>query len=257
MKVGIFMQYCPLGTFSYTIQYGDTLWILAKRFNTTIDAIIMANPGISPDGLFVGQRICIPIGSGFYNPGINRINNDVFNLSNHIRLLWEQQVMWSRALMIGCLYELPDLEFVTKRLFDNPNHFAQIFLRFYHNDKAIELQKLLTEHLELNYELIKLFKNKANTSDIEKNWELNADEIAQFLSSLNPHWIEIDWQRMLHKYLQLIKDELIFYVNKHYQNGVAMFDEMQRHALDIADMMTNGIIKQFPKQFYHLRNKKS
>ena len=51
---------CPMGTFSYTIRYGDTYHSLARRFNTTIRAIREANPRVNPGQLQAGQRICIP-----------------------------------------------------------------------------------------------------------------------------------------------------------------------------------------------------
>lgn len=50
---------CPGGR-SYTIVPGDTLFSLAQRFNTTVQAIIAANPGIDPNSLQVGRIICIP-----------------------------------------------------------------------------------------------------------------------------------------------------------------------------------------------------
>ncbi len=50
---------CP--GFIYTIVLGDTLFTLATRFNTTVQAILQANPGLDPNMLFVGQRICIPV----------------------------------------------------------------------------------------------------------------------------------------------------------------------------------------------------
>jgi LysM repeat protein len=50
---------CP--GFIYTVVLGDTLFMLATRFNTTVQAIIQANPGLDPNMLFVGQRICIPV----------------------------------------------------------------------------------------------------------------------------------------------------------------------------------------------------
>ncbi|WP_051412231.1 LysM peptidoglycan-binding domain-containing protein [Halonatronum saccharophilum] len=51
---------CPEGTRAYTVQAGDTFDSLARRFNTTVAAIVAANPGVEPDFLRVGQRICIP-----------------------------------------------------------------------------------------------------------------------------------------------------------------------------------------------------
>ncbi|GAB6087828.1 LysM peptidoglycan-binding domain-containing protein [Alkaliphilus crotonatoxidans] len=51
---------CPAGTTAYTIRPGDTFFSLAQRFNTTVEAIQRANPGVDPNNLQVGQRICIP-----------------------------------------------------------------------------------------------------------------------------------------------------------------------------------------------------
>ncbi|MCR4424661.1 MAG: LysM domain-containing protein [Firmicutes bacterium] len=54
------VPYCPGGTI-YVIQPGDTFWALARRFGTTVEALIAANPGVDPNRLMVGQRICIPV----------------------------------------------------------------------------------------------------------------------------------------------------------------------------------------------------
>lgn len=51
---------CPQGTSPYTIKAGDTLFALARQFNTTVEAILNANPGINPNNLQIGQQICIP-----------------------------------------------------------------------------------------------------------------------------------------------------------------------------------------------------
>jgi len=54
---------CPIGTFAYTIKAGDTLYMLAIRYNTTVEAILAANPGLNPNNLQIGQVICIPRGT--------------------------------------------------------------------------------------------------------------------------------------------------------------------------------------------------
>ncbi len=52
---------CPGGNF-YTIREGDTLFSLSRRFNISLDDLLEANPGINPDRLMIGQRICVPLG---------------------------------------------------------------------------------------------------------------------------------------------------------------------------------------------------
>ncbi len=51
---------CPSGTTPYTIRAGDTFYLLSIRFNTTVGAIVAANPGVNPNALQIGQVVCIP-----------------------------------------------------------------------------------------------------------------------------------------------------------------------------------------------------
>ncbi len=48
-------------SFAYTVRSGDTLWLLANRFGTTVDAIKRLN-GLTSDSLQVGQVLRIPSG---------------------------------------------------------------------------------------------------------------------------------------------------------------------------------------------------
>ena len=51
-----------LGYDTYTVRPGDTLYNIAQRYYTTLNAILTANPGIVPERLAVGQRIVVPYG---------------------------------------------------------------------------------------------------------------------------------------------------------------------------------------------------
>ncbi|MDT3700937.1 MAG: M14 family metallopeptidase [Thermincola sp.] len=51
-----------LGYDTYTIRPGDTLYNIARRYYTTLNAILTANPGINPNNLAVRQQITVPYG---------------------------------------------------------------------------------------------------------------------------------------------------------------------------------------------------
>lgn len=57
---------CPPPGFLYTVQPGDTLFLIAQRFGTTLQALIACNPQITnPNLIFPGQVICVcfqPVG---------------------------------------------------------------------------------------------------------------------------------------------------------------------------------------------------
>ncbi|MFN8528066.1 MAG: LysM peptidoglycan-binding domain-containing protein [Anaerolineae bacterium] len=48
----------------YTVQSGDTLYAIALRFGTTVNAIVQANNLANADSLQVGQQLVIPTSSG-------------------------------------------------------------------------------------------------------------------------------------------------------------------------------------------------
>lgn len=51
------------GYTNYIIQSGDTLWNLANRYSTTVNAILTANPNLNAINLKIGDTIIIPFGS--------------------------------------------------------------------------------------------------------------------------------------------------------------------------------------------------
>lgn len=50
------------GYFRYTLRRGDTYWMLANKYGTTVDAIRLANPNLNEYFLQVGQIINLPFG---------------------------------------------------------------------------------------------------------------------------------------------------------------------------------------------------
>ncbi|WP_449537989.1 LysM peptidoglycan-binding domain-containing protein [Ferdinandcohnia sp. Marseille-Q9671] len=49
---------------SYTVAAGDTLYSIAQRFHTTVDALQVANNNVTPSNLVIGQVLTIPTQSG-------------------------------------------------------------------------------------------------------------------------------------------------------------------------------------------------
>lgn len=47
------------GTFQYTVEPGDTLWLISRRYGTTVEAIKRLN-GLTGDMLYIGQVLKIP-----------------------------------------------------------------------------------------------------------------------------------------------------------------------------------------------------
>lgn len=247
------MPPCPTGSYLYTVQSGDSLWLIARRFHTTVQEIASANPGLDINNLYIGQTICVPnrYGPTPVQPPTGEIGKAEQTLSNFMRLLWEQHVYWTRMVILGIAFELPDTQVVTNRLLRNPKDFESALRSFYGEDIAAKFAQLFTSHLTIAAELVKAAKagNRAAAADAEKRWYANADQIAAFLGSINPYWSAQEWQKMLYDHLAMTKAEAVDILTQKYENSISMFENIEREALAMADMTTQGIAKQFSQYF--------
>ena len=183
-----------------------------------------------------------------HSPGMTK---PALELSNEIRKLWEQHTVWTRATIVSLVFDLPDAEFVTNRLLQNPVDFGNLFSRFYGDRIGARFQDLLREHLVIAAELVNASKagDTQAAAEIEQRWYANGDAIAAFLGRINPFWSEEDWRRMFRTHLGLVKEEAVILLTGNYQEEGSIYDKLETQALEMGDTMTKGIISQFPTKF--------
>jgi hypothetical protein len=122
---------------------------------------------------------------------------------------------------------------------------------FYGKAAAAELTRLLQEHITIAAGLIAAARSgdAEALAAAENDWERNADEIAGFLSDANPHWRLGPMRAMLRDHLRLTTAEAVARIRSDWEADVAAYDEIHRQALHMADMLSAGLIAQFPRRF--------
>jgi hypothetical protein len=181
----------------------------------------------------------------------NQINQSVnFNpkqLSNEMRMLWEQHVYWTRMVLISIAHRLDDQSATTARLLQNPGDIGRLFGKFYGAAAEKAISDLLTEHLTIGAQLITAIRDgqmeKANA--LTDSWYKNADKMAEAFAGLNPYYKFHELQQMLYTHLQLTTAEVTARLAGNYAADIAAFNKVEREALDMADYFTNGLIRQF------------
>lgn len=59
---------CPSGSTPYTVQRGDSFYLIARKFGIDVRELINANPNIAPGRLLVGDVLCVPSGGASSGP---------------------------------------------------------------------------------------------------------------------------------------------------------------------------------------------
>lgn len=176
-------------------------------------------------------------------------NIQEFEIANKFRSLWKQHVEWTRMFIIVTVADLPDLVHTTNRLLRNPIDFANELSKYYGKEKSDVFKKLFTEHLLMSAQLVASVKsgNIKSADEDRRKWYHNADCIAKFLSDINPCFNEHEWRAMMYDHLYMTENEVICRLKGQYEAEIEEYDIIEEQALRMAEMMSEGIIKQFKK----------
>lgn len=177
----------------------------------------------------------------------NLLNCNQLERSNTNRRLWTEHVLWTRMFIISTAFSLPDLSFVTQRLLQNPVDFARELQPLYGKQIAMQFQQLFTSHLMIAGQLVNAAK-EGKTAEVARQrrmWYENAEEIARFLATINPCWSICAWRDLLFDHLRMTEHEAMLTLTGEYEKSIKEFDDIQAEALEMADVMTCGIIRQF------------
>lgn len=168
-----------------------------------------------------------------------------------MRVLWEDHIIYTRNYIISALADLSDADAVAKRLLRNQDNIGNAIKPYYGDDAGTKLSVLLREHIMIAADVVKAAKmNDSKALKLaQEKWQDNALEIAVFLSSANPNWSKDDLQQMLLMHLDLTTGEVTARLQKDWNSDIDFFDKGQAHMLKFADVLSDGIIKQFPDKF--------
>ncbi len=172
---------------------------------------------------------------------------------DEMRRLWEDHVTWTRLAIISLTGDTPDTEASVGRLLQNQTDIGDAIKPFYGEAAGQELTRLLRDHILIAADLIAAAKagDETAVADAQARWTANADEIAAFLAAANPRSWDLDEMKtMLHEHLRLTANEAIARIQGDWAADVAAYDRIHLQALGMADMLSNGIIKQFPSRFH-------
>jgi prophage DNA circulation protein len=177
---------------------------------------------------------------------------DPAGFQDAMRKLWEDHVTWTRLYIVSAVAGLPDVQPAAQRLLQNQADLGAAIKPFYGAAAGDRLTALLRSHILIAVDLVTAAKagNSAAIQAAATRWDTNAVEIADFLSDANPaHWPRETMRAEMRHHLELTLREAQARLRSDWAGDIAAYDEIHQHILGLADVLSAGIIQQFPKQF--------
>ena len=173
-------------------------------------------------------------------------------LRTEMRRLWEDHITWTRLAIISLTTGSPDTEATVGRLLQNQTDIGNAVKPFYGAAAGKELTRQLRLHILIAADVVAAAKagDQAKLADAQARWSKNGDQIATVLASVNPRfWKLATMKAELRRHLKLTTEEAVARLQGNWQADVAAYDEIHHHALHLSDLLSAGIVKQFPSRF--------
>ena len=146
----------------------------------------------------------------------------------------------------------PDTDATVARLLQNQTDIGNAIKPFYGQAAGNELTRQLREHILIAADLIAAAKagDQAKLADAQARWQQNADGIAALLHSVNPRYWKLPVMRAeMAMHLKLTTEEAVARLQGNWTADVAAYDQVHDHILHMSDLLSSGLIKQFPQRF--------
>jgi len=171
---------------------------------------------------------------------------------NQMRALWEDHIVWTRGAIVSFAAGTPDFDATAARLLRNQDDIGNAIKPYYGKKAGKALTALLKDHILIAIDILKAAKagDAAAVADANKRWYANADQIARFLNKANPHnWGLKPAKAMMRMHLDETLKEAVDRLHGRFAADIRDYDSVHHHILKMADMLSSGIIKQFPARF--------
>jgi hypothetical protein len=169
-----------------------------------------------------------------------------------MRKLWTDHVTWTRLFIVSAAANLPDKDATTQRLLQNQTDIGNAVAPYYGTDAGAKLTSLLKDHILIAADLVGAAKSgaTAKVDSLNKKWRANAEDIANFLHGANAqHWPTATLRTAMFTHLDQTLSEATHRLKGDYAADVRDYDAIVQHILAMADILSDGIVAQFPQKF--------
>lgn len=184
--------------------------------------------------------------------GAATISKKELVLRQEMRRLWEDHVTWTRLAVISLTTDAPDTTATVGRLLENQADIGNAIKPYYGAAAGRQLTGLLRQHILIAADLVAAAGkgDQAGVASEQARWTTNADQIATLLNRANPRFWKLGAMKaMLHDHLRLTTNEVLARLQRRWAADVRAYDRIHVQALHMADMLSTGLVEQFPSRF--------
>ena len=200
----------------------------------------------------VGTRESHAAGHDTHGSAATGTSAEAVALHDEMRALWEAHGAWTHMVIVSFAGNVPNLAAEEQVLLQNQVDIGNAVKPYYGTAAGDDLTRLLKAHIlgAVNVLVAAKSGDKSKLAQAETEWFANGREIADFLHAADPRFLSRSAaRRMMNIHLTQVIQQGVDELTGNYLADARAFAPYIRHILDMADMISSGIISQFPARF--------
>lgn len=185
-----------------------------------------------------------PITTGTHKSGVA--------LRDAMRGLWGDHMQWTYATVDSFYHNQAGVQAHLDRLLANQKDIGVAVGSYYGKEAGDKVAALLTTHIEQAVPVLKAAQagDKVALDKALADWYANAEEIAVFLSAANgDNWPESATKPMMKHHIDTTTAYAVDLLKGDYAKAVKDYGVAYAHMMEMSDVLSAGIINQFPDKF--------
>lgn len=160
------------------------------------------------------------------------------------RIIWRDLATWIQSYLVSVFAGFGNQDSIEVKLKELTLEFGNILSTVFGGEIGEQYVTLITNWLNtfklLVYSQINGDINAASEYIIQLYNDIN--QIASFLSGINPFWTESEWKALLYRFSEMIIEELYAYINKEYTKTIDSFDRLLNLTSIIGNYYSKGLL---------------
>ena len=168
-----------------------------------------------------------------------------------MEILWGDHVILTREVIIDIIDERSGTTQAIDNLRRNQRDIGNALRPYHGNTVADKLTGLLDFQVTLAVNFLKAVKSD-DANDLEsakQKWYANVDSIVSYLTETNSFLASNELTQIMHDHLAATIEEVLARFKKDSSADMTAYAKVHSQILLFADMLADGIIKQFPEKF--------
>ena len=266
---------------THTIEAGDTLYNLSKKYDTTVTDLILGNPGANTYNLRIGMqlRVCPgekyleSVSRGMNNNGtVQRVPNveqtmgqgilaepmkpqntvqeaqacretdEMRQVLDHMRFSWLSQIYWIRMYLMSVMVQAKDMQDVEERMLETADELTDAYQDYLPIHIIKQLHDLFLNQTELIGEGVRLICDGKKCN--YQAWQENADLLTELFVQQNPYYGNDTVHNMLFNYLDMTHEEIEEQKDGKYGKSITTFAGLEEQVMKMADFLAQGLFQE-------------